>query len=305
MVPLIIISLIVIWMIWNVTLIGYRDKPRQTAVPQVDEVFDPRCLPVILEHDEKSNKAIIMIHGLPSTPYAYDYAAKKAFEEGYDIFVPLLPGFGTKPEHLENTTYSQWFAYMKEYYLDKRSQYEKLYVIGTSMGGAMTLHLAETFTKEAQRPDAVCTIAAPVFLNNISEGVVKNWLYYFARTVALFTASIKTGIHYGKEEENDGDELWIGYKGVFVRVGVSFLSALKKIKRNLSSINVPIFMLHDHNDRTVPSVNLEYIYKHISSTEKEYEITHMDKDHNRHVLLMYKSVQQQLLEKILSFFENH
>jgi len=303
MIPLIIISLLIIWMIWNVTLVGYRDKPRQTAVTQVDQVFDPRCLPIILEHDEPSKKAIIMIHGLPSTPYTYDFASQRAFEEGYDVFVPLLPGFGTKPEQLEHTTYSQWFSYMKEYYLDKRTQYEKLYIIGTSMGGAMTLHLAQTFTKEAQRPDAICTIAAPVFLNNIREGVITSWLYYFARTVALFTPSIKTGIHYGKENENDGDEQWIGYKGAFVKVGVSFLHALKKIKRNLFSIDIPILLLHDNNDKTVPSKNLEYIYTHVSSQEKEYQITHMDKDHNRHVLLMYKSVQRQLLDSILSFFD--
>jgi carboxylesterase len=305
MIPLIIVILVVLWMIWNVTLFGYKEKNVEPLPAQIDQVFDSRCLPIVLEHEEISKGAIIMIHGLPSTPYCYDFAAHKAYEDGYDVFVPLLPGFGTKPENLENTSYSQWFSYMKEYYLDKRSQYKKVYIIGTSMGGAMTLHLSETFADTPQSPDAVCTIAAPVFLNNIKEGIVKHWSYYIARTVALFTPSMKTGIHLGKNVENDGDELWIGYKGAFIRVGISFLHALKGIKKNLSSITQPILILHDERDQTVPSENLNFIYEHISSSDKESFMTHIEQDHHRHVLLMYKSVQQQLIEKILAFFAKH
>jgi esterase/lipase len=173
------------------------------------------------------------------------------------------------------------------------------------MGGAMTLHLGETFVNEQQRPDALCTIAAPVFLNDLKEGVITNWLYYITRTVALFVSSIHGDIHCGKDVENDGDEQWIGYKGVFIRTGLSFLYALKGIKQNLSGLTQPILMIHDYRDKTVSSKNLPYIYAHVGSKEKEYLLTHMEKEHNRHVLLMYKSIQQELIEKILSFFDIH
>jgi carboxylesterase len=291
--------------VWNISLIGYKEKHTSPIYPILDNVFDPRCLPITLEHDEKSDKAIIMIHGLPSTPYAYDYASHAAHKQGYDVFVPLLPGFGTKPEDLAETSFSQWYQYMKEFYLQKRSQYKNLYIIGTSMGGAMTLRLSEEFSGTQQEPNAVCSIAAPVFLNNIREGVVKSYLYYIARTVAIFVSTIKTEIHAGGREKNDGDELWIGYNGTFVRVGVSFLYALKLIRRDLSKITLPIIVIHDKEDHTVSYKNLSYIIRHISSTHAKEITTKMDAPHNHHVLLMHTSIQESLLKTILTFFEQH
>lgn len=305
MLVVIIIILLGLFLAWNISLWGYKEKYTRPIYPQVDDVFDSRCLPIILEHDKKSDRAIIMIHGLPSTPYSYEYASHAAYKEGYDVFVPLLPGFGTKPADLAETSYYQWYQYMKEYYLQKRSQYTKVYIIGTSMGGAMTLNLGLEFSSTEDEPDAICTIAAPVFFNNIREGVVKSWLYYIARTIALFISTIKTDIHLGNKNENDGDELWIGYKGLFVRVGVSFLYALKQIRNNLHAITVPIIAVHDKHDGTVDYKNLPYILRHIKSKEVEEVTTEMNATHSRHVLLMHKSIQESLLKKILIFFQKH
>lgn len=292
-------------MVWNISLIGYKEKHTTPIYPILDNVFDSRCLPITLEHDEKSDKAIIMIHGLPSTPHSYAYASHEAYKQGYDVFVPLLPGFGTKPKDLSETSYYQWYQYMKEFYLNKRSQYKHLYIIGTSMGGAMTINLSEEFSDTEDSPDAVCTIAAPVFLNNIREGVVKSWLYYIARTIALFVSTIKTSIHTGNKEENDGDELWIGYNGMFVRVGVTFLYALKQMRKNLYKITLPILVVHDKEDKTVSYKNLPYIMRHINSKDAKDLTTYMKASHNRHVLLMHKSIQESLLKEILTFFEKH
>ncbi len=305
MVIFIIIIVFILCMVWNISLIGYKEKHTSPIYPILDNVFDPRCLPITLEHDEKSDKAIIMIHGLPSTPYAYSYAANEAYKQGYDVFVPLLPGFGTKPEDLAETSYYQWYEYMKEFYLNKRSKFKHLYIIGTSMGGAMTLNLSEEFSGTEYSPDAVCTIAAPVFLNNIRLGVVKSFSYYIARTVALFVSTIKTSIHTGNKEKNDGDELWIGYNGMFVRVGLSFLYALKHIRNNLFKITLPILVVHDKGDKTVSYKNLPYILSHIRSKNAKNLTTQMKATHNRHVLLMHTSIQESLLKEILTFFNTH
>ncbi len=305
MIIVIILLILILFFVWNVTLWGYKEKHTDPIYPILDEVFDSRCLPIVLEHDVKSDKAIIMIHGLPSTPYSYQFASKAAYNEGYDVFVPLLPGFGTKPDDFAQTSYYQWYQYMKEYYLDKRSQYKHLYIIGTSMGGAMTLNLGEDFSNSKTKPDAICSIAAPVFLNNLRLKVVKSWLYYILRTVALFISTIKVDIHQGNDKENDGDELWIGYKGSFVRVGLSFLYALKHIRKNLQEITVPIMVVHDKQDGTVSYKNLPYIVQHIKSNAVEELTTEMNQPHNRHVLLMYKSIHESLMKKILTFFSQH
>ena len=290
---------------WSALLWGYRDRNVQPLEPHVDEVFDPRCLPIILQHDPPASSAIIMVHGFPSTPYSYEWAANRAYEAGYDVYVPLLPGFGTKPKDLYHTTFTQWYGYLRNYYLDKRSEYDHVYVIGTSMGGSMTLRLGQEFSQTSEAPDALATVAAPVFLNDITLGIIQRWGYWFMRFVALFTGAIGARIHAGGKQFNDGEELWIGYGGSFVRGGVSFMYALKTIRRELPRITVPLYSVHDMGDRTIAFQNLAVIQSAVQSEPFIARSTRMTSNHNRHVLLMYPSVQQELTDEILAFFAEH
>ena len=163
----------------------------------------------------------------------------------------------------------------------------------------------KSLAEHSYEPDAVCSIAAPVFLNNIREGVVKSYLYYIARTVAIFVSTIKTEIHAVEEKRMMVMSYGLAYNGTFVRVGVSFLYALKLIRRDLSKITLPIIVIHDKEDRTVSYKNLSYIIRHISSTHVKEVTTEMEAPHNHHVLLMHTSIQESLLKTILTFFEQH
>ncbi len=303
MTALIIILFILLWLFWNVSLVGYRDRETSPIAPLVDDVFDARCLPIILEHEEVVQGAVLMVHGFPSTPYSYEEASIAVHEAGYDVFVPLLPGFGTDPKDLKHTTYTQWYAYLRDFYLEKRNHYPRLYVIGTSMGGAMTLDLASEFSGTDDAPDGIVTVAAPIYLNNLREGFAMNPLSYLGRTVALFTSSFKTDIYHGAEEANDGDENWIGYKGVFVTAGVSLIGALKRIRHSLIKVTVPILCIHDTGDRTIHYKNQRLILSGVSSEMKRSITTSMDATHRKHILLMYDSSRDQLIQSILEFFE--
>ena len=303
MVYIIIIIILIAILGWSALLIGYRDKHTKLLSVHVDQVFDKRCLPIILEHDPPAKKAIIMVHGYPSTPYCYTYAAQRAYQAGYDVYAPLLPGFGTKPADLYNTTFSQWYAFLKNFYEDKRIEYEYLYVLGTSMGGSMTLRLGEEFSGTPEAPDALVTVAAPVFLNDLRLGAIQNWGYYIMRIIALFVPAINPKIHTGDKEVNDGNELWIGYSGSFVRGGVSFMHALKQIRKNLDHITVPLLAIHDEGDKTISFKNLSVIQSAVNAHPFVARPTAMQATHRKHVLLMYKSVQEELMDEILAFLK--
>jgi hypothetical protein len=106
----------------------------------------------------------------------------------------------------------------------------------------------------------------------------------------------------GGEKENDGEELWVGYGGAFVGGGVSFMHALKGIRRNLSRITVPLMSIHDVGDRTISFQNLAEIQDAVNSRRFVARTTSMTSNHNRHILLMYPSVQTGLTDEILAFF---
>jgi carboxylesterase len=301
----IVVALLVLVFCWSALLWGYRDVYTEPISPNVDQVFDPKCLPIILEHDPPAKKAIVMVHGYPSTPYSFEYAAHRAFEQGYDVYVPLLPGFGTSPKDLYRTSFTQWYEYLETYYLDLRTAYDHLFVVGTSMGGAMTLRIGERFSDTENAPDAMATVAAPVFLNDISLGVIQKWGYYLMRLVGLFTPAIGPKIHRGGDKQNDGEELWMGYGGAFVRGGVSFMHALKGIRRDLDKITVPLIAMHALGDKTIAFQNLGVIQSAVRSNPFVARTVTMDSNHNQHVLLMYPSVQAQLTDELLAFFETN
>lgn len=124
---------------------------------------------------------------------------------------------------------------------------------------------------------------------------------YLMRTVALFTPALSPDLHHGGTNQNDGEEIWIGYRGTFVKAGLSLVYALKGIRKNLYRITCPLMSLHDKKDGTVPYQNLQEIAQHVQARPFIERPVEMTSSHTHHVLLMYPSVQDKLFEEILDF----
>ncbi|MFO7634318.1 MAG: alpha/beta fold hydrolase [Caldilinea sp.] len=56
----------------------------------IDEV----CLPFILTHGARTERAIILFHGLTACPFQYHELAQLFYDEGYNVYVPRLPRHG-------------------------------------------------------------------------------------------------------------------------------------------------------------------------------------------------------------------
>ncbi len=56
--------------------------------------IDPKCLPFLLTHGQKTDRAIVLYHGLTACPFQYHEFAQLLFDEGYNVFVPRLPRHG-------------------------------------------------------------------------------------------------------------------------------------------------------------------------------------------------------------------
>lgn len=56
--------------------------------------IDPICLPQLLTHGEKTEHAIVLLHGLTACPYQYHELAQQYYDQGFNVFIPLLPHHG-------------------------------------------------------------------------------------------------------------------------------------------------------------------------------------------------------------------
>ncbi len=299
------VAAIIYFILWNICLFGYRDRHTEPIQPEPEHCFCPEAKPIVLVHDEPTGKAVLMVHGFPSTPRVYTYSSKRMFDAGYDVYVPLLPGFGTDPKVFEETSFTQWYGYLTGYYLELRAKYPRLIVLGTSMGGAMTLKIGEQFSGTSEAPDALVSIAAPVVYNSmLRDGVVTNWGTYIMRTAGLFIPAIGAGVKCGNPDGEDGNEDWTGYKGLFIRQGLSLVWALKTIRKELPSLTCPLFSIHDHNDRTVPFKNQAIIERECKSRDwKKLETEMGPYRHSHHCLLMYHSIQKELTDTIIIYMD--
>ena len=64
------------------------------AAEQARGDIDPQCLPFVRTHGEKTERAIILFHGLTACPHQYRELAQLYFDQGYNVYVPRLPRHG-------------------------------------------------------------------------------------------------------------------------------------------------------------------------------------------------------------------
>jgi len=171
----------------------------------------------------------------------------------------------------------------------------------------LTLKLAEEFSASKEyAPDAIITIAAPVFINSLlRHGILKNPLYYLVRTIGWFIKSYRpANITAESENNDDGRGRWRGYSGYYPRQTYSLKLGLKGINRNLAAVTVPCLLIQDKHDRTVPSENIFHITRRVQSQILEIKLTDIGPvNHEHHSLLIYDSTRQTVLNKILEFLD--
>lgn len=293
--------LLILIYLWSATLVFYHEKEK-ALISDEKKVFSPDNRTI--EKTQNSDKAIMFIHGFPTTPHMYKMAADYAYERGFDVYAPLIPTFGADYKEFSKTNFSSWFLFIDSYYRNLRSKYKRLYVVGVSMGGAMTLKLAEKHSDSPTKMDGIAVLSAPVVYNSLfRDGIITNFASYFGRIIKLFIPYIAPECVTSWPGQNDGGETWHGYRGTFTKQGVSLIYNLKSIRRDLFRIRVPMISIHDVTDKTVPFEN-QGIIKKETYTESLFIETNMPTTsiNTHHSLLMYYSTYRTLMDDIIEFF---
>lgn len=301
-ITILIILLVLLLYLFLDTPLFFFEKEKTMEVKE-ENCFCEEAKSIKIDNNKK--KAILCIHGFPDSPVIYSKVAKLWEEMGYDVYSPLMPGFGTSIEDFLKTNFTGWYRYIKNQYIELQKRYEEVNIVGTSMGGAMTLKLCEEFSDTEYAPHCVVCAAAPVFLNKARLGVIRNFGIYFLPILSPFLKTIKPRINKGVEPNIDGDGDWRGYSGLYPRQLKSFVMNMKYIEKDLKKITVPIYLMHSKKDKTVPYRNMKYINSKINSSYRVVEdIDTGVFDHNHHCLFLYNSQYETLSKKVDKFIKS-
>ncbi|MDN4527419.1 alpha/beta hydrolase [Fictibacillus fluitans] len=228
---------------------------------------------------EGSQVGILVIHGFTGSTQSMRPLGEAYAEKGYTVCGPRLKGHGTHYEDMEQTTYQDWIASVEEGYAWLKERCDTIFVTGLSMGGTLTLYLAEKY------PDikGIIPINAAVDIPNMEE--MSN-----AEEPRFLDA-------IGSDIKNPGvNEL--SYERTPLKSVKEILKLMDQVKSGLHRITCPAFIFVSEIDHVVPPLNSQLILEQISSEEKtlqymadSYHVATLDND------------QGMIIEKTLAFVE--
>ncbi|NLB88609.1 MAG: alpha/beta fold hydrolase [Syntrophomonadaceae bacterium] len=86
--------------------------------------------------------AILFIHGFTASPSEVYPVAKLVHQtSGATVSGVLLPGHGSHPRFLNRTTWRDWYSTVESESKYLLANYEKVYVVGLSLGGLLAMYL--------------------------------------------------------------------------------------------------------------------------------------------------------------------
>ena len=88
----------------------------------------------VLRHDRKAKECVLCIHGYAGYPSELVSPAQALYDEGYDVFVPRLPGMGTSGRDFMNTTRFDWMIFITKIIERIKKDYNRINILAHSMG---------------------------------------------------------------------------------------------------------------------------------------------------------------------------
>ena len=108
-----------------------------------------------------NERAVLLLHGYTGAPSEMRLLGEYLNSKGFTVKCVLLPGHGTTPEDLNETTTDDWYAEAEHACCELLSSHSKVMVAGLSMGGLLTIRIA------AQLPiERAAILAAPIYLQD-------------------------------------------------------------------------------------------------------------------------------------------
>lgn len=94
-------------------------------------------------HEGNAHGGALVCHGFTGTPFSMRPWAEHLADAGWDVELPLLPGHGTTWQDMARTRWPDWYGAVRAAARRLLERHDTLVVAGLSMGGSLTLRLAE------------------------------------------------------------------------------------------------------------------------------------------------------------------
>ena len=213
---------------------------------------------------------VLVIHGFTGSPVSMRPWAEHLAAAGFTVELPRLPGHGTRWEDMAVTRWEDWYSEVDRTLTDLKGRCDQVFVAGLSMGGSLTLRLAE------QRP---ADVAGLILVNPAVH--TERWDRHLLPVVRHFVKAFPGIINDTKKPGVDEG----GYSKLPLQAVYSLQQAWATIKTDIARVSSPLLLMHSREDHVVEPSNSVWILGHVSSKdttevwlENSYHVATLDND---------------------------
>ncbi|OZM74537.1 esterase [Amycolatopsis antarctica] len=203
-------------------------------------------------HIGSTGVGVLLCHGFTGTPASMRPWGARLTEAGHAVRGPRLPGHGTTWQEMNRTRWQDWYGCVRTEFEALRAECESVFVFGQSMGGTLTLRIAQEFGPAvsglALVNPSVTSLRRDVKLLPLLSRVVP---------------SIK-GVAGDIRKPGVAE---LSYSRVPVRAAASLAELWRLTRADLAKVTQPLLLAHSTVDHVVEPVNSEIVARGVSSTE--------------------------------------
>lgn len=221
---------------------------------EVEPRVEPRAFDLRPEPSIARDAAALCLHGLTGTPYEVLPVAEALVARGVRARGPWMAGHEGGHEALARTSGADWVGLAAAELARLRSEHARVFVVGVSMGGLVSLRLAQTTAV-----DGLVVVGVPLGLPRhlrLLARLLRPVLPYRAKRGSDICEPVARARHPG-----------LAAMPLAAVVELTRLQAL--VASQLDRVRAPILVAHGRRDRTAAPADAARLHAAVESSERE------------------------------------
>jgi carboxylesterase len=208
---------------------------------------------------EGAEIGVVLSHGFTGSPQSMRPWGEHLAAEGIAVRGPRLPGHGTRWRDMQATRWPDWYGEITRAVDDLLDRYRSVFVFGLSMGGTLTLRVAEEY---GDRITGICLVNPSVTTLRRDAAFAR----YLARLWPWAPGVANDVAKPGVTE--------LGYDRVPLKAFVSLTELWSVVREDLPRVTSPVLLYRSTDDHVVEPVNAQLVLDGVSTTDATEVVLH-------------------------------
>ncbi len=245
----------------------------------------------------RASTLVYLIHGVTGTPAEMKYVGRRLWQEGFDVYLPSLPGHCSRFRDLLRSNEKTWLGHVETQLAFSRKYYDSVFAAGLSAGALLALQASTRVPLEG-----VGVLSPTLFYDGwnvprtqklLDFGI--HWLpaplHYLFFHFDRFPYGIKNPALQGKLREAYNPLIRarrflqrplgrfgrtprsysaeaVGYPLFFLKTLADLDRLYTTVKDNLYRVTAPTLIMQAREDDFTSPKNAAFVYQQISSSDK-------------------------------------